>query len=154
MDASKMKCAADDISERPVGGLLHGIVDDPQLVAKLSTRSGLVHRAQHPLPETPPDRQDRVVLDEQLTVARGEGDLRARQLPFNFAAVILQHLLDRRLGGRLFLENHFAGDLLNVGVLQLDGDREVALELLEKRHSGQGILPGRNDHDRCPELGT
>ena len=76
-----MNCTADDISKRPFRRLLHGIVDNPQLVAKLTARPGLVHRAEHTLPESPPDRQNRVVLYEQLTVAGGEGNLRVRQLP-------------------------------------------------------------------------
>ena len=75
-----------------VGGLLDGVVDDPELGAKLSTGSRLVHGPEHPLPEPPAHREDRVVLDQELPVTSREGDIRARELPFDFTAVVVEEL--------------------------------------------------------------
>ena len=71
-------------------GLLDRLVDHPQLGPQLCPGAGLVHRPDDPLPEPPPHRQDRVVLDQQAAVAGGEPDLGGRQLPLDFAAVLLQ----------------------------------------------------------------
>ena len=84
------KRRADDMPHRQVGGLLHGIVDDPELRAKLGTRACLVNSPQDTFPKPSPHRQDRIILHEQLPVTSREADLGGGQLPFDFAAVVFE----------------------------------------------------------------
>ena len=83
LDMLEEKRPADDVAEVQVGRLLHGVEDDPELRAKLGTRAGLIDRTEDPFPKTTPNRQNRIVLDNQLPVTSREGNFRARQLPLN-----------------------------------------------------------------------
>ena len=142
---------ADDVAERPFGGLLHGVVDDPQLVAELSPGPGLVDGPQHALPEPPPHGKDRIVLNEQAAVPAGEGDLGAGELPFDLAAVVVEQFLQPGFRRGLLLEDDLAGDLLNVGVLQLDRDGKAPLEPLKEGRAGQCVLAGADEQEVGPQ---
>jgi hypothetical protein len=57
------------VAQRQVGGLLHGVIHNPQLGAELRARTGFVHGPEHTLPESSADGQQRVVLQQQAAVA-------------------------------------------------------------------------------------
>src|SRR5687767_14590001 len=105
--------------------------------AELSAGAGLIDTPEHALPAATARLQERVVLDEQAPVGRGEADLASLEMALDFAAVVVEFLFDLRFGAGLFLEDDLAGDLLDVGVLQLDRDREPGLEALELGGAGE-----------------
>src|SRR5271157_5291454 len=147
LDVLVQKRPADHVPEWKVGGLLGRVVDDPELSSKLGTGSRLVHSPEYPLPETTANRENRVVLDQELPVTSRECDVRARELPLDFTHLGVEELRQFFFHGRLFLQHDLASDLLDVRVLQLDRDREPPLEAVEQGHSGQGTLPGGHEHD-------
>ena len=60
---------------------------DLELRAKLAGRTGHVHRAKHVLPEPAADRQERVVVHDDIAVFRARCNARARKLAVDLAGV-------------------------------------------------------------------
>ena len=154
LDVLEQKGCGHDVAERQVGGLFHGVVDNPQLRAKLGPRPGLVHGAQNAFPKPPPHRQNRVVLHQQLPIAAGESDLRRCQLPLDLAAAVFEQFLEAVDGGGFLLQHHLAGDLLDIRVLQLNRHREPALQPLKQGNAGQGVLSRGHEHDVGTQAGA
>ena len=131
----------DDGAERRLGRLPDGFMDDLELCAKLAGRAGHVHRAKHVLPEPPADRQQRVVVHDDIAVFRARGDARARKLAVDFAGVGVEGVFDGLPLVGLLRQHHAAGDRLHVGVGEFHRNGEPPGEALEQWHvAGQGRL--------------
>ncbi len=114
---------------------------DLELRAKLAGRTGHVHRAEHVLPESPADRQERIVVHDDVAVFRAGGDARAGKLAVNLAGVGVERVFDGLPLVGLLGQHDAAGDRLHIGVGQFHRDGEPAGEALEQRDvAGQGRL--------------
>lgn len=140
-----------DRPQAPVGDPLQGIVKDAQLRTKLAVRA--CDRSEAGLPEPAAGLEQGVVGLVNARVLARDAELGALQLARHFAGVFLEHALDRRGGAGLLAQQHFAGDLLDFGVGELDRDSEAVPEPLERRVPIERRLARRHEQQPAGKLG-
>ena len=81
--------------ERLIGDVADRVIDNAQLGAQLGRGSRHVRGAQGVLPKAPSDRQQGIVLDDDVAVFRAGRDGRAGELAVDLAGMGSQAFLDR-----------------------------------------------------------
>ena len=105
-------------TQRTFGDLRDRIMDDAQLRAELAARAGRIDLAEAVLPKPPPNRQQRIIIDDDRAILDRLADARALKLPRDFAGVLVEQGAHIRDCGGLFLQQHLASDRLDLGVGQ------------------------------------
>ena len=129
-----------------------GFIDDAKLGAELGRRAERIDGAKHLFPETPTDRQQRVVGHQVLAVFGTGADVGFAQVAGDFAVASVQSLPDDLGTVGLLEQDHFAGDGLHVGIGKVDTDRKTAGNLLQERHVGQRALAGADQQNAAVEV--
>ena len=144
---------ADHVAERLAGDPSRGLVRRPQLRAQ-QPAAALVDRLEHELPEPPARRQHRVVGDEIVRVRARWGDRGSGQMAVDLAADRLEDVAQLCLLVGALLQDDRAHDLLDVGVGEVDADREAVLEAREHRVRLKRGLASRDEEQRSSRTGS
>ena len=85
-------------------------------------------------------------------VLGARGELGAAQVPRDFAGVLFEQALHRAGGAGLLPQQHFARDLFDFGVGELDGDAEAVAEPLQRLVRRERGLAGSDEQHAPGEL--
>jgi hypothetical protein len=108
---------------------------NPQLAAQLRHGAGGVDGPKHSLPEAPPNWQQWVVGRHHILVVGDVLELRAAQMPGDFAEVSAPDVLDIGLGRGLLGQDDLTGDVFDVPVAKHHLHREAAHQALQVGHA-------------------
>lgn len=127
------------------GHLTNSLMNDLELCSKLAGGAGNIHRPQNMLPEASTNRQERIVVHNDVVVFRAGGNARSGKLAVDFAGMGIKHIFYGLFLVCFFRQHDTACDCLYIGIGQLDWNGKPADETLKQRHVSRQCGLARTD---------
>jgi hypothetical protein len=133
-----------DSPQRSLGQVAEGIVDDPQLGPQHATCAGGIDRPKNVFPKPPTNGEQWIIIDQNRPILSARANARAGQLPFDFPRMTVEAFANFIDVLGLLGQQHTPCDRFNVGIGQLDRNREAIPQLAELGGSPQSVLASAN----------